>query len=237
MKMNNHILAEFAYLTARGGILIPCDGGYRIENPIVREPGDYNAFFAHTWADIPEIKKQAQTQLTAMHYQGEYDIHILDGKVPEDIPHQTNAHWVSRKAETPSKKLKRIHPQPGAYWNWYESTVRAYTDFTEDWWQAEKISHQLFIQRFKPIWYLHGTQTIGRLYRFDTTTFVRLFSIVVAPDQRGKGHGREIITREVNRSTAPVYIRARKSLIPFYTKAGFEIQHHIAKIKATTPET
>ncbi len=209
---------------------MPCDGGYCIENTIVQETGEYNAFFADSYASVRKIKARAMHQLAQMGNSDKFDIHILNGVVPNGIPHHKDAHWVSHGTDPASANLKRIYPEPEEYWRWYETAVRGYCDFTEEWWQSELVSHRIFISQFKPVWYLHGNRVVGRIYRLETYSFVRLFSIVVEDDERGKGYGQEIIVREVNLTKVPVYIRASEDLSRFYEKAGFKVGHYIAKI-------
>ena len=116
---NPSVQTELAYVVARGGLLFPCPGGYRVENRIVRETGDYNAFFAHSYADLARLEAAAD---------------------------------------------------------------------------------------------------------------VRLFSIVVEEDARGRGHGREMLTREVAGSRVPVHLRAGEHLERFYAGAGFRVCHLSAEV-------
>jgi len=233
--MNIHILSEFAYHIARGGVLMPCAGGYRIENPIVCETGDYNAFYANSYADLGKLKRQAAAQLEQMGEKGPFDIQVLDGDVPANIPQTLDHHWVSHGTEPIEANLRRVNPDPDVYWAWYESTVRQYPDFEEDWWECEKISHGIFISQFRPIWYLRRTEVVGRLYRFDTFSFTRLFSMVVDEQERGKGYGVEITSREVAMSRGPVLIRAHTGLKPFYEKSGFAMEYTMPRIHQSGP--
>ena len=228
--MNIHIQGEFAYITARGGVLLPCEGGYRIENAIVPESGDYNAFYANTFRDVVALRRQAHRQLEQMNDFGDFKITILDGEVPESIDHSICHHWVSHNSNASQGCLQRVHPDPLDYWQWYESAVRGYSDFSESWWLREQESHGIFIAQFKPVWYFKGNSVIGRLYRYDTYSFTRLFSIVVDERERGKGYGREIIMNETAISKGPTLIRAGMTLAPFYSTAGFNVEYAMAQI-------
>lgn len=228
--MNVHIASEFAYLTARGGIVMPCDGGYVIENAIVRETGDYNAFFANDIDSLDRMRKQVSSRLEHLQDDGDTRIQILSGESPPQLPHTTNCYWISHSTRSPSTNLSRIHPTVEDYWHWYEATARAYPDFLESWWPHEQQSHRIFTAHFKPVWYLRGSTVVARLYRHEALTFTRLFSIVVDQAERGQGYGREVIQNEVAISQRPVVIRAQPRLERFYQQAGFAIDYRMHSV-------
>jgi len=230
--VNNCVWAEFAYYMARGGILQPCPGGFFIQNEIVSELGDYNAFFAHTYQDLMEVNHFCEPIAKEIDPENTYKIHVIDGStVPDHVDATKNTHWISEGGfDFANLRLHRKQPSPEVYWDWYERQARAYPDFEESWWAQEKISHALFIRNFRPVWYQLEYETIARLYRLDTPFYSRLFSIVVEPTYRGRGHGTEIIQCEVAAEDKPVHIRASTQLENFYAKAGFKPAHTMGEI-------
>lgn len=49
-----------------------------------------------------------------------------------------------------------------------------------------------------------------------------LASLVVAPDRRGEGIGREMVAYLQRQTTPPLWLVCRSTLVPFYQHCGFE---------------
>jgi len=223
---------------ARGGMLRIHDGGYSFENNLVKELGDYNAFFATAPSDVPSMRAVANARLRVLGSEEPYNIHIINYDENTMEPEKVGNFWISEGADVTCYRLREEIPPEDVYMEWYEKKVRNYTDFDESWWSHEQQSHAIFIKHFRPIWYYLGDIPVARLYRYQSYYFTRLFSIVVEPEFRGQGYGVEMVTREVDRSNVPVYIKAGQHLEKFYMKAGFRICHKMATLvcEYETPE-
>lgn len=214
------IETELAYLLARGGELRVLEAGFVVENDLVRELGDYNAFLAYREDDLPAMTAIARARVKALGLSEKFPVTVISPAGPASGD-GIAWFWVSHACEEPAGILEQHLPDRETYWRWYEARVRQYPDFEPAWWQSEKIAHHHFTGQFTPVWYVKEGQVVGRLYRCVTDRFVRLFSVEIESEWRGQGFGTEMIRQEVTRAVAPVYIRAGQRLENFYKKGGF----------------